>query len=82
MEDEPLNSMLNHFDAAVEILGLFEGMVRYLKTPQRQVIVSVPIRLDDGTLKVYTAYRVIHNRSRGRRHRAQRRPGCPDGGGR
>ncbi len=56
--------MFDRFDAAV-VLGLEPGMVRYLKTPQRQVAVSVPIRLDDGTLEVYAGYRVIHNRNRG-----------------
>jgi glutamate dehydrogenase (NAD(P)+) len=65
IECGPLRSMLDRFEAAVEILGLDEGMVCYLKTPQRQVVVSVPIRLDDGTLEVYTGYRVIHNRQRG-----------------
>ena len=82
LENGPLRSMLDRFDAAAEHLGLDAGMVRYLKTPQRQVIVSIPTRLDDGTLEVYTAYRVIHNRNRGRLHRAQRCPGRPDGGGR
>jgi glutamate dehydrogenase (NAD(P)+) len=56
---------MDRFDTAAEVLGLDTGMVRYLKTPQRQVSVSVPIRLDDGSLEVYTAYRVIHNRQRG-----------------
>lgn len=36
-------------------------MVHYLRTPQRQLFVSVLIRLEDGSLKVYTGYRVIHN---------------------
>jgi glutamate dehydrogenase (NAD(P)+) len=57
--------MLDRFEAAVEILGLGQGLVRYLKTPARQVVVAVPIRLDDGSLEVYTGYRVIHNNNRG-----------------
>jgi glutamate dehydrogenase (NAD(P)+) len=65
MDDRPLFSMLERFDAAVEILGLEEGIVEYLKTPARQVVVAVPIRLDDGSVEVYTGYRVIHNNNRG-----------------
>jgi glutamate dehydrogenase (NAD(P)+) len=65
MDAGPLRSMLKRFDAAVEILELEPGIVRYLKTPARQLIVAVPIQLDDGSLEVYTGYRVIHNRSRG-----------------
>jgi glutamate dehydrogenase (NAD(P)+) len=61
----PLRSMFDRFDAAVATLQLEPGIVRYLKTPQRQVVVSVPIRLEDGSLEVYTGYRVIHNRNRG-----------------
>jgi len=61
----PLRSMLDRFDAAAEILQLEPGIVRYLKTPQRQIVVSVPIRLEDGSVEMYTGYRVIHNRSRG-----------------
>jgi glutamate dehydrogenase (NAD(P)+) len=65
MDAGPLRSMLKRFDAAVEILELEPGIVRYLKTPARQLIIAVPIQLDDGALEVYTGYRVIHNRSRG-----------------
>lgn len=61
----PLESMMNRFTSAVQVLGLEEGVVRYLKTPQRQVTVSIPVRLEDGSVKVYTGYRVVHNRQRG-----------------
>jgi glutamate dehydrogenase (NAD(P)+) len=57
--------MTDRFESAVEVMGLDPGYVRYLKAPQRQVVVSVPIRFDDGSLEVYTGYRVIHNRQRG-----------------
>ena len=60
-----LRSMLDRVDAAANILGLKPGIVRYLKTPHRQVVLSVPIRLDDGSVEVYAGYRVIHNRNRG-----------------
>lgn len=63
--ESPLASMLDRFDTAASVLDLDKDLVRYLKSPQRQVTVSVPIRLDDGTLEVYKGYRVIHNRQRG-----------------
>jgi glutamate dehydrogenase (NAD(P)+) len=57
--------MYERFDSAAEILGLDTGMVRYLKTPARQVVVAVPIRMDDGSIEMYTGYRVIYNNNRG-----------------
>ena len=46
----PLRSMLDRFDKAVEVLGLDLGMVSYLKTPHRQVVISVPIRSEGDTI--------------------------------
>ncbi len=57
--------MLDRFEAAVEILGLGSGVVQYLKIPAKQVVVAVPRSLDDGSVEVYTGYRVIHNNNRG-----------------
>lgn len=65
IDDGPLHSMLERFHAAVKILGFDSSLVQYLRVPARQVVVSVPIRLDDGNLEVYTGYRVIHNHNRG-----------------
>ena len=52
---------MRRFDVAAEILGLEPGLYEYLKTPVRQVIVSIPIQMDDGTIEVFEGYRVIHN---------------------
>jgi len=57
--------MKARFASAVNLLGLDEGTVRYLESPARQVVVSVPIRLDDGSVEIYTGYRVVHNHNRG-----------------
>lgn len=59
--ENPLDSMMQRFDVAAEILHLDEGVYSYLKTPARQYIVSIPIQMDDGRIEVFEGYRVIHN---------------------
>ena len=36
-----------------------------LKHPKRQVTVSLPVRMDDGRLHIFTGYRVLHDTTRG-----------------
>jgi glutamate dehydrogenase (NAD(P)+) len=60
-KDNPLESMMQRFDRAAEILNLEPGIYQYLKTPVKSVIVSIPIQMDDGSIQVFDGYRVIHN---------------------
>ena len=60
-KENPFESMMKRFDKAAEILQLEPGVYEFLKTPALQVIVSIPIQMDDGTIKVFEGYRVIHN---------------------
>jgi len=53
--------MMERFDVAAELLGLEKGDYEYLKTPVKQVIVSIPIQMDNGEIEVFEGYRVIHN---------------------
>jgi len=53
------------FDTAADYLMLDDGLRTILKTPKRQLIVSIPVRMDDGRIKVFEGYRVQHNLSRG-----------------
>jgi glutamate dehydrogenase (NAD(P)+) len=53
--------MMARFDKAAEILGLEPGIYNYLKRPSRQVIISIPIQMDDGRIEIFEGYRVIHN---------------------
>ncbi|HEU4950348.1 MAG TPA: Glu/Leu/Phe/Val dehydrogenase dimerization domain-containing protein [Holophagaceae bacterium] len=53
------------FDEAADILGMAPEVRDVLKTPYREVAVALPIRMDDGTLKVFHGYRVQHNGVRG-----------------
>ncbi len=52
------------FDAA-EVLNLDHGLVEFLSNPKRMVVVSVPVKRDDGEVHVYMGYRVQHNNARG-----------------
>jgi glutamate dehydrogenase (NAD(P)+) len=53
------------FDLAAEKLGLDEGMRLVLREPRRELTVHFPVKMDDGTVKVFTGFRVQHNLGRG-----------------
>lgn len=59
--ENPLESMMKRFDLAAQILGLDESTYNVLKTPTKQVIVGLPITMDNGQVKVFEGYRVIHS---------------------
>lgn len=52
-------------DMVAKKLKLDSGLVDKLKFPKRALIVSVPVKMDNGRLKVFTGYRVQHNLDRG-----------------
>ncbi len=64
-EFNPFLSMAQLFDTAADHLGLDEGIREVLRRPDREMTVAIPIMMDDGSLKVFTGYRVQHNFSRG-----------------
>ncbi len=53
------------FDLAAERLGLDEGMRLVLREPRREFTVHFPVHMDDGSVQVFTGYRVQHNLGRG-----------------
>src|SRR5919107_336076 len=53
------------FDLAAERLNLDEGMRRVLREPRRELTVHFPVKMDDGSVQVFTGYRVQHNLGRG-----------------
>jgi glutamate dehydrogenase (NAD(P)+) len=68
MADETMTAFeaVNHyFGEAAEIVGLDEEMCGILTSNYRETTVQVPVRLDDGGLKVVQGYRVQHNGARG-----------------
>ncbi len=53
------------FDLAAERLHLDDAMRRVLREPRRELTVHFPVKMDDGSVNVYTGYRVQHNLGRG-----------------
>jgi glutamate dehydrogenase (NAD(P)+) len=53
------------FDAVADKLQLDEGIRELLRWPQREFHFTVPVRMDDGSYKVFKGYRVQHNDARG-----------------
>ncbi len=53
------------FEVAANKLGLEQGLYRYLKYPSKEVTLYIPIGMDNGTLEVFTGYRVLHSTVRG-----------------
>ena len=64
-EENPFEAMMSRFDDAARRLNLDAGLYQVLRSPEKQIIVSVPIHRDNGEVEVYTGYRVLHNTSRG-----------------
>jgi glutamate dehydrogenase (NAD(P)+) len=60
-KENPFESMMFRFSIAAEKLGLNEEIYNVLKSPDKQVIVSIPITMDDGSVKVFEGFRVIHS---------------------
>jgi glutamate dehydrogenase/leucine dehydrogenase len=61
----PYQNMLDVLDDAALKLGLEHNDYSTLRTPERELIVSVPVIMDDGHTEVFTGYRVQHSSSRG-----------------
>ncbi len=53
------------FDRAADRLGLADGVRAMLSRPWRELRVSVPVRMDDGSIEVFDGYRIQHNGVRG-----------------
>jgi glutamate dehydrogenase (NAD(P)+) len=64
-EENPFEAMMSRFDFAAQKLSLDPGLYKVLRSPEKQIIVSVPIARDNGEVEVYTGYRVLYNTSRG-----------------
>lgn len=63
--NSPWESALKQLEDAARILNLDPGVHEVLRNPRRILTVSVPTRMDDGSVRVFTGYRVHHNTSRG-----------------
>ncbi len=61
----PYDNVLKVVKQAAEILGYEESDYEAIKYPERELKVSVPVQMDDGTVKVFEGYRIQHSTSRG-----------------
>jgi glutamate dehydrogenase/leucine dehydrogenase len=60
-----LENTIKQLEYIGEILNLDKNIIEFLKHPKRTLEVSIPIRMDDGTIKVFKGYRVQHMDARG-----------------
>ena len=61
----PYDNVLKVVKQAAEILGYPESAYEAIKYPERELKVSVPVQMDDGTVQVFEGYRIQHSTSRG-----------------
>jgi glutamate dehydrogenase (NAD(P)+) len=64
-ETNPWQAQAARFEVAARKLNLDEGLKRVLQSPSREIIVHIPVQMDDGHLEVFTGYRVQHSIARG-----------------
>ncbi|MFX1406964.1 MAG: Glu/Leu/Phe/Val dehydrogenase [Promethearchaeota archaeon] len=65
MEINPFEVAKKQIDIVAKEMGLDKNITEYLKRIERALIVSIPIIMDDGTLKIFEGYRVHHSTVRG-----------------
>src|SRR5687767_1080689 len=64
-EDNPFVAMLARYERAASLLHLEPGIDRILRHPEKEIVIAVPVEMDDGDVEVFTGYRVLHNTARG-----------------
>ena len=64
-DTNPFENALEQLDIAGQYLKLEPGVRDVLRQPKRIVEVSLPVKMDDGSIKVFTGYRVQYNDARG-----------------
>ncbi len=61
----PLESAQQQVKAACDALGLEDSVYELLKEPQRVIEISIPVKMDDGSVKTFKGYRSVHNNAVG-----------------
>lgn len=65
MPGDPWGAVLERLDDAAKLTGVDPDVHRMLRAPRRVLEVSVPVRMDDGRVEVFTGWRVHHDTTRG-----------------
>jgi glutamate dehydrogenase (NAD(P)+) len=63
--DNALSTALAQFDNAAERLHMDDGLRRVLRLSKRELSVNFPVHMDDGSIRVFSGYRVQHSIARG-----------------
>src|SRR5580698_10537428 len=53
------------FEVAAQRLDLEEGVYQYLKYPDREITIYIPVARDNGHIEIFTGYLVLHSNLRG-----------------
>jgi len=61
----PYESAKKKIDIAAELINLHPNTLEYLKKTERALVVSIPLKMDDGSLEIFEGYRVHHSTLRG-----------------
>src|ERR1051326_1205835 len=61
----PFEISKQQFNEGADLIKLDDGLREVLIHPKRQLIVSIPVKMDDGSIRVFEGYRVQHNVARG-----------------
>lgn len=61
----PYDNVLKVVKNAADILGFSDSDIEAIKYPERELQVSIPVRMDDGSTRVFQGYRIQHSTSRG-----------------
>ena len=56
-----LHTALENFYEAAEEMGLEDGLIEIMSRPERSICVSIPVQMDDGSVRVFEGYRVQHS---------------------
>ncbi|MFQ5856941.1 MAG: Glu/Leu/Phe/Val dehydrogenase [Anaerolineae bacterium] len=64
-EYNPWEMALEQFDRAAQYLDLKDGIYQMMRYPKRELTVNFPVRMDDGSVQIFTGYRVHHSTVRG-----------------
>ncbi len=65
LPDSSFEVAQQQFDIVADLLNLDSNMREVLRYPKRELTVHFPVKMDDGSVKMFTGYRVQHNIARG-----------------
>jgi len=61
----PFQNALSQLKRATDVQSFPVDFIKQISTPNREVRISIPVKMDDGKLRVFEGYRVEHNNARG-----------------